>query len=175
MSMPFLGEIATVPYNFAPRGWALCNGQLLPISQNTALFSLLGTRYGGNGQSNFALPDLNGSLAIGAGQGPGLSDRWVGESAGSSIVTLTSAEMPSHTHGVNAVAAGGSSGDPSGRVWAEPRLGRAVRPAYAPTADVAMAPDVISMSGGGQPHENMPPYLGLHFVIAMQGVYPARP
>lgn len=174
MTDQYLGEIRTVGFNFAPRGWARCDGQILPISQNTALFSLLGTQYGGNGQSNFALPNLNRAFAIGQGQGPGLTARAIGEMGGLTTVTLTQSEMPIHTHGVNAVAAPGNSGYPQGRVWAEPRYGRAVRDAYGSPKSAIMAPDAVAPAGGNQPHDNMPPYLTMVFVIAMEGIFPPR-
>lgn len=174
MSDQFVGEIRTVGFNFAPQGWATCDGQILPISQNTALFSLLGTQYGGNGETTFALPNLNRTFAIGHGQGPGLSDRVIGEEGGATTVTLLSTEMPSHSHTANAVAAPGNSGDPNGRVWAEPRYGRAVRAAYSSTKNTTLVPSAISAAGGGQPHDNMPPFLTMTFVIALVGIYPPR-
>lgn len=174
MSDQFLGEIRTVGFSYAPLGWALCSGQILPIAQNTALFSLLGTYYGGNGQSTFALPNLNGAFAIGQGHGPGLSPRFIGEMGGTSTVTLLPMEMPSHTHTAAGAAGAGTSGDPQGRRWAQPRFGRSTRSAYAPTTNAAMSPDAVGVAGGNQPHENMPPYVGMYFVIAMQGIYPPR-
>ncbi|MFK4760965.1 phage tail protein [Microbacterium sp. ZW T5_45] len=174
MSDQFLGEIRTVAFSYAPLGWALCNGQILPIAQNTALFSLLGASYGGDGRSTFALPNLNASFAIGQGQGPGLSPRHIGEIGGTSRVTLLSTEMPTHTHAAVGVAGAGTTGDPQGRRWAQPRFGRSTRNAYAPAADTAMAWDAVGLAGGDQSHENMPPYLGLNFVIALEGIYPPR-
>lgn len=174
MSDQYLGEIRTVGFNFAPQGWATCDGQILPIAQNTALFSLLGTYYGGDGKTTFALPNLNRTFAIGQGRGPGLTERALGEMGGVSTVTLTQSEMPLHTHVANAVAAAGNSGDPEGRVWAEPRYGRAVRPAYAATGGQVMAADALTAAGGNQPHENMPPFLTMTFVIAMTGIFPPR-
>ncbi|MGW8482654.1 phage tail protein [Microbacterium sp. NPDC055903] len=174
MADPYIGEIRTVAFNFAPRNWAMCDGQILPISQNTALFSILGTTYGGNGESTFALPDLNGSFAIGAGQGPGLSQRDLGETGGSETVTLLASEMPTHTHAARAVPATGTSGDPRGRTWAQPRYGRVPREAYGPGHDVTMAPGAIAPTGVGLPHNNMPPFVGMYYVIALTGVYPPR-
>jgi len=174
MSDQFVGEIRTVGFNFAPTGWALCDGQIMPIAQNTALFSLLGNVYGGNGQTTFALPNLNSSFAIGHGQGPGLSRRDLGEAGGSPQVTLISSEMPAHTHAAVGVAGAGNSGDPQGRRWAQPRFGRATRNAYAPAANAVMAPDAVTVVGGNQPHENMPPFLGMYFVIALEGIFPPR-
>ncbi|GAA5036642.1 phage tail protein [Microbacterium fluvii] len=176
MSDPFVAEIRTVGFNFAPRGWALCSGQLLPISQNTALFSLLGTTYGGDGRSTFALPNLNGAMAIAPGQGPGLSQRDLGETSGSATVTLLESEIPAHTHGARAVAGAATTGDPAGATWANPRYGRVTRPAYAAagSSPTTMSPQALTIAGGSQPHNNLPPYLGMYFVIALQGVYPPR-
>lgn len=174
MTDQFIGEIRTVGFNFAPVGWATCDGQILPISQNTALFSLLGTQFGGDGQTTFALPNLNRTFAIGHGQGPGLTPRTIGDMGGATTVTLTHTEMPNHTHTVNAVAAPGNSGVPEGRVWAEPRYGRAVRDAYSASKNTTLAPDTILPVGNGQPHENMPPFLTMTFVIALTGIFPPR-
>lgn len=174
MADPYFGEIRTVGFNFAPAGWAMCNGQIMPISQNTALFSILGTTYGGDGRSTFALPNLNAAFAIGQGQGAGLSERYLGEMGGVSSVTLNQLELPSHAHGASAVASVGTSGDPTNRVWAQPRYGRTAQKAYAPTPNTPMAPDALAVTGGGQPHENMPPYVGMYFVIALYGVFPPR-
>lgn len=168
MSNPFLAEIRIVPFNFAPKGWALCDGQVMAISQNTALFSLLGTTYGGDGQSNFALPDLQGRAPMHAGQGPGLTDRMLGEQAGEDTVTLLTSEMPSHSHTFTAATAAATEPDPEGAV-----LATSGSQAYGTGSAVAMA-DAISTAGGGQPHENMQPYLTLNFVIALSGVFPAR-
>lgn len=175
MTDPFLAEIRAVPFNFAPKGWALCDGQLLPISQNTALFSLLGTTYGGNGTSTFALPDLRGAFCVGWGQGPGLSDVVLGEEGGAEAVTLLTSEMPAHTHVASAVAGPGDQNSPSGSLWAEAHYGRALDKQYssgAPTT--SMSTSALSAVGGSQPHNNMPPYLTLNFIIAMQGVFPPR-
>ena len=173
MSNPFLAEIRIFTGNFAPKGWALCDGQLMSISQNTALFSLLGTTYGGNGTSNFALPNLQGNAPMQAGQGPGLSLRDLGETAGEQTVTLLQSEMPAHSHGVQAASAGGLPG-PGSNAWASGGKGRPAT--YAPTSNqnVQMNPFGTSIAGGSQPHNNMPPFLGLTFIIALQGVFPAR-
>lgn len=172
MSNPFVAEIRIVGFNFAPRGWAFCDGQLLPLSQNTALFSLLGTMYGGNGKSNFALPDFQGSAPMQHGQGPGLSDYFIGEAGGAETVSLLVSEIPGHTHTLQASANPGSSNNPAGNLYAAPRSGSA----YAPSGSlVAMSPDALAPAGGDQPHNNMPPYLVLNFIIAMQGVFPQRP
>lgn len=174
MSNPFVAEIRIFAGNFAPTGWALCNGQLLPISQNTALFSLLGTTYGGDGKSTFALPNLQGSAPLQQGQGPGLSLRDLGEIGGEQNVTLLQTEMPSHTHTARCVSAGGGTNSPQNADWAGG--GRGAPPMYAPTGNnnVQMSPSATSIAGGSQPHNNMMPFLGLTFIIALQGVFPAR-
>lgn len=174
MSDQFLAEIRMFTGNFAPIGWATCDGQLLPISQNTALFSLIGTFYGGNGVSNFALPNLQGSIPLGVGNGPGLTPRVVGESGGEAMVTLLSTQLPLHTHQVSAVAAPGTLTSPSGATWSQPRFGRASEPAYAPAGGVVLNPQAFATSGGNVPHNNLPPYLVVTFIIALQGVFPAR-
>lgn len=170
MSEPFLGEIRVVGFNFAPRTWATCDGQLLPISQNTALFSLLGTYYGGNGQTNFALPNLQGRAPMAHGQGPGLTDRAIGESSGTANVTLLQSEMPSHTHLVNA--------QPSRADRANANLSALAASAdsiYSSTGTgMVLDPTSVGLAGGSQPHNNMQPYLTLNFVIAMAGIFPAR-
>jgi microcystin-dependent protein len=170
MSNPFVAEIRIVSFNFAPTGWATCDGQILPISQNTALFSLLGTTYGGNGQSNFALPNLQGSLPMFWGQGPGLSLRNIGETGGSQAVTLLNTEMPLHSHQV-APGTGVATADPSGA-----GLGPSPSRPYAAstTPGTAMSPFALSATGGSQPHNNLPPFLVLNFIIALQGVFPPR-
>jgi len=175
MSNPFLAEIRIFTGNFAPKGWALCDGQLMSISQNTALFSLLGTTYGGDGKSNFALPNLQGSAPMQAGQGPGLSLRDLGEAAGEQTVTLLQTEMPAHSHTVQAVSGGNGTQSPANAIWAGG--GRGAPPIYTPSVpaqNVQMSPFATSIAGGNQPHNNMPPFLGLTFIIALQGVFPAR-
>lgn len=173
MSEPFIGEIKLVGFNFAPRGWALCNGQLLPIAQNTALFSLLGTTYGGNGQTTFALPDLRGRVPIHMGQGPGLSSRNIGESSGTENVTLGVSQMPSHTHTARGNTGLANKQSPVGAVNAvEPTGQTATYSNAAPNAD--MNPGAIASTGGSQPHPNMQPFLAVNFVIALEGIYPAR-
>jgi len=165
---PFLGEIRVTGFNFAPRGWALCDGQLLPINQNTALFALLGTQFGGNGQTTFALPDLRGRVPIHQGQGPGLTPRTIGETGGAESATLNVAQLPPHTH--TALASGGAqtTDRPAG---AYPAVG-GVYSTAAP--DVTMAPGTIASTGGGQPLPTMPPYLTVNFIIALQGIFPSR-
>ena len=173
---PYLGEVRMFAGMFAPRGWAFCDGQLLPIAQNTALFSLLGTAYGGNGQTTIGLPDLRDRSPVGAGQGPGMDPIALGERLGSPSVTLLLSEMPSHNHTMPAVDAAGTRDNPSAAVWAQSRRGRARERLYAPAGSpaAAMAPDVIVPNGGGQPHENRPPYLKVAFIIALQGLFPSR-
>jgi len=171
MTDPFLAEIRIFAGNFAPTGWAVCNGQLLPISQNTALFSLLGTFYGGDGKSTFALPNLQGAAPMHQGQGPGLSQRFVGEQGGEPSVTLLQTEMPSHTHALNATNQLQNLPDPAAHAVA-----RANANAYVqnPGSYTQMNPEAIGQTGGSQPHNNMQPYLGLTFIIALQGIFPPR-
>ena len=171
MSQPFVAEIRIVGFNFAPRGWATCQGQILPISQNTALFSLLGTTYGGDGRTTFALPNLQGNAPMHPGQGAGLTPRVLGETSGSTTVTLSSTQIPVHTHALSAsplpaetnVAAGANLSRSSGAsVYA------------AAGNNVALSPTALGNVGGSQPHNNMQPYLTLNFVIALQGIFPPR-
>jgi microcystin-dependent protein len=168
---PFVAEIRIFPFNFAPRGWAFCDGQLLPISQNTALFSLLGTTYGGNGRSNFALPDLQGRAPMQPGQGPGLSLHDLGEIGGSQTVTLLQSEMPSHAHSLRASQADGISTVPANEL---PATGIGIGQYASAASMVAGAATAISPVGGDQPHNNMQPYLTFNFCIALQGVFPPR-
>ena len=175
MSDQFVAEIRIFPFNFAPTGWALCNGQLMPISQNTALFSLLGTTYGGDGKSTFALPNLQGSTPMQAGQGPGLSLRDLGEESGEQKVTLLTTEMPIHNHGAVA-AAGTGQGNPANNAWASGlKTGPSVyTPSGANNNNVDMSPQALSITGGSLPHNNLMPYLTLNFCIALQGIFPPR-
>ena len=171
MADPFVAEIRIFPFNFAPKGWAWCDGQLLPLSQNTALFSLLGTTYGGNGKSNFALPDLQGRAPMHPGQGPGLSLHDLGETGGSETVTLLESEIPSHSHAMRASAVPADSPTPLGTLTATPNGDNI----YAPAADlVAMSPQCLVPAGGDMPHNNLMPYLTFYFCIALQGVFPPR-
>jgi len=173
MADPFVAEIRIVGFNFAPKGWAFCNGQIMPISQNTALFSLLGTTYGGDGKSNFALPNMQGCAPLQQGQGPGLSLRDLGESGGEANVTLLQTEIPSHSHFAMA-AAGGGQASPTGNTWGGSLKGHEVA-MYAPASNLTqMSPFALSITGGNLPHNNMPPYLVVNFIIALQGVFPAR-
>jgi len=174
MADPFVDEIRIFPFNFAPKGWAFCDGQLLPISQNTALFSLLGTTYGGDGKSNFALPDMQGNAPMHPGQGPGLSLHDLGETGGSETVTLLESEIPSHSHGLLSVTSfAGSANIPTNNVFA-----KTVVPfnPYTPTVNplATMANVDLAPAGGDLPHNNMMPYLTLSFCIALQGVFPPR-
>lgn len=173
MSNPFLAEVRIFTGGFAPKGWAQCDGQLMPISQNTALFSLLGTTYGGDGKSNFALPNLDGCAPMQAGQGPGLTLRDLGETAGEQTVTLLQTEMPAHTHSAVAVTAS-SNASPQNSIWASGQKG--FGNVYTPSSaqNTPMNPFALSIAGGDQPHNNMQPFLGLMFIIALQGVFPAR-
>jgi microcystin-dependent protein len=171
----FVGEIRMFGGNFAPNGWALCNGQILPISQNTALFSLLGTNYGGNGTSTFALPNLQASFPLCAGQGPGLEQYEVGESGGVAQVTITTQTMPAHSHAPQASTESGTSNSPSLANWAQPHFGRAVDEVYGTSgATVTMSAAAVSAVGGSQPHNNLPPYLVVNFIIALVGIFPPR-
>ncbi len=171
MADPFVAEIRIFPFNFAPKGWAWCDGQLLPLSQNTALFSLLGTTYGGNGKSNFALPDLQGRAPMQPGQGPGLSLHDLGETGGSETVTLLESEMPSHSHGFMSSQADAFSRIPVGE---RPATGIGVGLYAAPAAQVSLDGNALVPAGGDQPHNNMMPYLTFYFCIALQGVFPPR-
>ena len=169
MADPFVAEIRIFGFNFAPTGWAFCNGQLMPLSQNTALFSLLGTTYGGDGKTNFALPNLQGRAPMHPGQGPGLSLHDLGETCGSETVTLMESEIPAHTHTVRAAADDAAFKTAAGMYVA---AGNAMFVTTAPTR--TMAPEALAVAGGGQPHNNMQPYLTLNFCIALQGVFPPR-
>lgn len=171
MADPFVAEIRIFPFNFAPRGWAWCDGQLLPLSQNTALFSLLGTTYGGNGTSNFALPDLQGRGAMQPGQGPGLSLHDLGESAGTETVTLLESEMPNHSHALRVSAQDATDRTVAGQL---PASGIGMAMFAPPPTNVGLADAALSPSGSDQPHNNMMPCLTLYFCIALQGVFPPR-
>lgn len=171
---PFIAEIRILPLNFAPRGWATCDGQLLPISQNTALFSLLGTTYGGDGRSNFGLPNFQGNAPMHPGQGPGLSLHDLGEMGGSTSVTLLTTEMPSHTHTMMANNSDGVLPTPVNNVSSGPGTDRDIFWYKNGPPNATMRADASGLAGGGQPHNNMMPYLTLNFCIALQGVYPAR-
>ncbi|HKH49228.1 MAG TPA: tail fiber protein [Thermoanaerobaculia bacterium] len=173
MADPFVAEIRIFPFNFAPKGWAWCDGQLLPLSQNTALFSLLGTTYGGDGKSNFALPDLQGRAPMHPGQGPGLSLHDLGETGGSETVTLLESEIPAHSHALRGNNNLGDTPTPGGNALAR----YANNNVYQQTVSanlVSMAPESLPPAGGDQPHNNLQPYLTFYFCIALQGVFPPR-
>lgn len=173
MAEPFLGEIRLAAFNFAPVGWALCEGQLLPIVQYTALFALLGTFYGGDGVQTFALPDLRGRVPIGFGQGPGLSQYVQGETGGVETVTLAVTQMPAHGHYVHASAKNGTKVSPVGNYPAVDATGTAAQFNQNPTGE--MNPAMITQTGGNLPHENRQPFLTLNWIIALQGIFPSRP
>jgi microcystin-dependent protein len=172
MADPFVAEIRIFPFNFAPKGWAFCDGQLLPLSQNTALFSLLGTTYGGNGKSNFALPDLKGRAPMHPGQGQGLSLHDLGETGGSDTVTLLESEIPFHSHAMH-----GATQDPATAKNPGPNSSFALSQGggiYQNTGNANLAPEALAPAGGDQPHNNLMPYLTFFFCIALQGVFPPR-
>jgi microcystin-dependent protein len=174
MADQFVGEIRIFAGNFAPTGWAMCNGQLLPISQNTALFSLLGTYYGGDGKSTFALPDLQGSAPLHQGQGPGLSGYYIGQVGGQANVSLITTEMPAHNHQAMAIAASGQTAPSSSVVWGT-LAGRTPPPLYSSAVpDVTLNPFALGVTGSSFPHNNSQPMLVLNFIIAMQGIFPSR-
>lgn len=172
MADQFVAEIRIFPFNFPPTGWAFCNGQLMPISQNTALFSLLGTFYGGDGKSTFALPDLQGSSPMSTGQGPGLSDRFLGEQSGTETVTLLQTEIPFHTHVMSAAPEAAEIKTPNGAA-----LGFSTQGSIYATGspNVQMHFQSLSVYGSSLPHNNMMPYLTVNFCIALQGIFPQRP
>jgi microcystin-dependent protein len=173
MADPFVAEVRIVGFNFAPRGWAFCDGQIMPISQNTALFSLLGTNYGGDGKSTFALPDLQGSAALGSGQSSASGTQYfIGESSGVPAVTLLQSEMPVHSHSLNISTQPAVVRQPGGQLTA---VATGVG-FYGPNtgATTNLAPQAVSIAGGSQPHNNMQPFLTLNFIIALQGVFPSR-
>jgi microcystin-dependent protein len=174
---PFVAEIRIFAGNFAPTGWALCDGQLLPITQNTALFSLLGTTYGGDGRTTFGLPNLQGSAPISFGQGTGLSDRFLGESGGLQAVTLLTSEIPVHTHTAQAFTTSkADQTSPAGHVWSKAQAGRQPLPMYSATAGTSpsMSAQALQIAGSSAPHNNLMPYQTLTFIIALVGVYPPR-
>jgi microcystin-dependent protein len=172
MSDPFVAEIRIFPFNFAPRGWAFCNGQLLPISQNTALFSLLGTTYGGDGKSTFALPDLQGNAPMHPGQGSGLSLHDLGEMSGVEAVTLLQSEIPFHSHNLMSNSSAANRTAPQGNSFARATGATPYAPVGGQTTTLAV--QALATAGGDQPHNNMQPYLTLNFCIALQGIFPPR-
>lgn len=168
---PFIGEVDLVAFNFPPAGWAFCDGSLVPIAENQALFSLIGTTFGGDGQSTFALPDLRGRRALGMGQGPGLSPYVLGQSGGEEQVSLTVGQIPAHSHTFFASAAHGNSLQPGGNYWASASQ---VNLYSTNSSHVAMAPPAIGMTGGGQPHDNRSPYLVMNYIISLFGIFPSQ-
>ena len=177
---PYLGEIRMVGFNYAPQGWAFCDGSTLPIAQYTALYSLLGTAYGGNGTTTFGLPDLRGRVPIDQGNGPGLSSYVMGQRAGSESVTLTIPQMPAHNHAFNADASLGLTANPSNANLAQVVIPTQDEPGSSfstgtPANPAVLSNGSISVQGGGQPHSNLQPFLVVNFIIALQGIYPPRP
>jgi microcystin-dependent protein len=174
MSDQFLGEIRVFGFNFAPTGWARCNGQLLPITQNTALFSLLGTFYGGNGATTFGLPDLQGSVAVNHGQGPGLTLYDLGESGGADTITLQSSEIPAHTHAVRGQTSLGNLPEPAPTRSLARSGGATIYTSNTSTNLVTMGPQTLAPAGSSLPHDNISPVLVMNFCIAIQGIFPPR-
>jgi microcystin-dependent protein len=170
MSSPFIGEIRMFGGNFAPAGWAFCSGQLMPISENDTLFTLIGTTYGGDGQQTFGLPDLQGRLPMHMGTGSGLSARTIGENGGVESVTLTTQQIPIHNHTPLAVAGSGNQTTPQNGVWA----GAAVSRYSSSAPNLAMNPSLVNAAGGSQPHDNLMPYLAISFIISLFGVFPSQ-
>ena len=171
MAEPFLGETRIFSFNFSPKGWAFCNGQLLPINQNQALFALLGTNFGGNGQTTFALPNLQGRVTIGSG---GFAAHPLGQSGGEANHTLLVQEMPAHTHQAVGSGANGTQNSPLGNLWAKEATGGSGIQIYGSNPDTTLNPRAILNAGGGQPHSNLMPYLALNFCIALQGIFPSQ-
>ena len=180
MAEPFLGQVIIFAGTYAPQGWAMCNGQLLSIAQNTALYALLGTTYGGDGRTTFAVPDLRGRLPVGTGTGAGLPPVNIGQSGGSTQVTLTTNNLPAHTHTLQANSGFGTQGSPTAGAIAQINVGTSrepvAAPAFSPSApNTNMASGSIGPTGGSQPVNTQPPYLGMNYIIALQGIFPPRP
>ena len=171
MSLPFLGQLLMFAGTFAPRGWAFCDGQLLPIAQNEALFSLFGTTYGGDGRTTFGLPDLRGRIPIDQGKGPILTDRKLGQKGGTETVTISTNQLPSHTHPMHGTAEIGADPSPSGNALASTQV---ISPYFVEAQSENMAASVIKATGGGQSHTNLMPTLCINFVVATSGIYPSR-
>ena len=172
MSEPFIAEIRIFAGNFAPRGWAFCSGQLLPIAQNTALFSLIGTTYGGDGRTTTALPNMDGRAPMHPGRGPGLTDRRLGQSGGVEMVTLSEAQMPNHTHAMGAAPVPANQDDADGATILSRTVGADI---FAAQANMqAMANETLPPAGGSQAHTNMQPYIAMNYIIALIGLYPSR-
>jgi microcystin-dependent protein len=174
MANQFLGEIRMFAGNFAISGWAMCNGQILPITQNTALFSLLGTTYGGDGKTTFALPDLRSRVPIHMGTGVGLSSYVEGQTGGAESVILASNQIPAHTHSVNAATTGGNQASPANGFPAVESTGTSLNYSSAASSNITMNASMIAANSGGQPHENRQPFLAVNFIIALQGIFPSR-
>ncbi|MDQ3747645.1 MAG: tail fiber protein [Acidobacteriota bacterium] len=174
MGTPFIGEIRMFAGNFPPKGHAFCNGQIIAIRQNTALFSLLGVTYGGDGKTTFGLPNLQGRAALSFGQGPGLQLRSMGEEGGVTSVNLIIDQMAGHNHTAGASGGNGDSPSPGGAIWSSAGVGRNPPPAYQSAANTTMSANTLGLSGGSQPHNNMQPYLAVSFIIAMEGIFPQR-
>jgi microcystin-dependent protein len=172
----YIAEIRMFAGNFAPRGWAFCDGQILSIASNTALFSLLGTTFGGNGQTTFALPDLRGRVAVGPRQGPGLPNYNLGEMSGETNHTLIITEMPAHNHQAQAAgnSNGGDSTSPNGNTWASSTARDSIYINAAPNGPMAANTVTVGIAGGSQPHNNMQPYTGINYIICLEGIYPSR-
>ncbi len=173
MAQPFVGQVLMVPYNFAPQGWAFCMGQLLPIAQNDVLFNLIGTTYGGDGQQTFALPDLRSRVPIHTGQGPGTSNRVLGENGGEEAHTLTQAQMPAHNHVPTAQSNQADQQGPAGNIWAREAMNQDATYSNLPP-DQQMRSDLVLNTGGSQPHSNIQPYLAVNFVISLFGIFPSQ-
>jgi len=175
----FIGQLKVVAFNFAPNGWALCTGQLMSISQNTALFALLGVNFGGDGRVTFGLPNLQGNIPVGVGTGPGLSSYELGEQGGAATVTLNTTEMPAHTHNLMAAVGRGVNSNAQSALGNSigPTQGAAAGTPYLPAAtlNVAMSPGAVLPAGSSQPHKNMMPYVALNFIISLGGIFPQRP
>jgi microcystin-dependent protein len=170
MSSPYIGEIRMFGGNFAPSGWAFCEGQLMPISENDALFNLIGTTYGGDGQNTFALPDLRGRLPMHMGTGPGLSSHTIGEMGGVESVTLTVQQIPNHSHVPQSVSGSGNQSTPQGGIWA----GAATSHYSSNTPNLPMNNAAVGPAGGSQPHDNLMPYLAVSFIISLFGIFPSQ-
>ena len=175
MAEPFIGQIMLCPYSFAPQNWADCMGQLLPITQYAALFSLIGTTYGGDGRTNFALPDLRGRVAVSQGRQPSGSVYLMGDTGGAEQVQLSAGQMPTHTHAAMADAGNALMTSPSGNALTKAHALTQGGAFHAPPADTTLLPQTVTSSGGNAPHNDMQPFLALRYIIALQGVFPARP
>ncbi|SMB83902.1 phage tail protein [Deinococcus hopiensis] len=172
MSNPYIGEIRTVGFNFAPQGWAMCDGQMLPIAEYDTLFALIGTTYGGDGQSTFALPNLQGRIPRHAGQGPGIPENLVlGDTGGTEQVTLTATQLPVHTHTLSVSSQVATDASPAGNRLARSSVGELF---LADTPNVSLDPRALSAAGGAQPHENMPPFLTVNYIISLYGIFPQQ-